>query len=128
MPNIEQLRYQTEKKQPPEVFYKNAALKIFAIFLKILQYSRENAFVKILRTPVLNNICIQLLLNWLYEVLFGTLFLDCIQNHLDSAILQIYQRVSNQSFTKNLVHMPSIYLTHTFSCEPWFHMLVMNSY
>ena len=78
MPNIEQLLYQTEKKQPPEVFYKNAALKTFAIFLKILQYSRENACVKILRTPVLNKIRIQLLLNWLYEVLFGTLFLDCI--------------------------------------------------
>ena len=32
MPNTEQLLYRTEKKQPPEVFYKNAALKNFAIF------------------------------------------------------------------------------------------------
>ena len=31
MPNTEQLLYQTEKKHPPEVFYKNAVLKNFAI-------------------------------------------------------------------------------------------------
>ena len=33
MPNTEQLLHQTEKNQPPEVFYKNAVLKIFAIFM-----------------------------------------------------------------------------------------------
>ena len=33
MPNTEQLLYQTEKKQPPEVFYKNAICKNFAIFM-----------------------------------------------------------------------------------------------
>ena len=39
------------------------------LFLKILQDSRENTYVKFLRTPVLKNICIWLLLNWLYEVI-----------------------------------------------------------
>ena len=33
MPNPEQLLYQTEKKQPPKVSYKNAVLKNFAIFM-----------------------------------------------------------------------------------------------
>ena len=48
------------KKQPLEVFYINAVLKIFAIF------TRKN-WVKLLRT--LKNICIRLLLNRLYEVI-----------------------------------------------------------
>ena len=32
MPNTEHLLYQTKKKQPPEVFYKSAALKNFVTF------------------------------------------------------------------------------------------------
>ena len=38
------------------------------LFLKILQYSRENTCVKFLRRPVLKNIYGCLLLNWFYEV------------------------------------------------------------
>ena len=32
MPNAKQLLHQIEKKQPPEIFYKNAFLKNFTIF------------------------------------------------------------------------------------------------
>ena len=35
MPIIEQLRYQTDKKQPLEVLHKKGARKIFAIFTGI---------------------------------------------------------------------------------------------
>ena len=34
MPNAEQLLYQTEKKQPSEVFYKNTVLKFCNIHKK----------------------------------------------------------------------------------------------
>ena len=50
------------KKQPPEDSMKT-------LFLKILQYSRENTCVKFLRTPTLKNIWVQLLLNWIFEVI-----------------------------------------------------------
>ena len=49
------------KKQPPEVFYKNAVLSFF-------QYSQGNTSVKFLRITILKNICRWLLLNWLYKV------------------------------------------------------------
>ena len=45
MPYTKKLLYQTEKKQPPEVFYK-------MLLLKIVQYSRENARMKFLRTSL----------------------------------------------------------------------------
>ena len=34
VPNTEHLLYQTKKKQPPEVFYKNTVLKDFAKFMR----------------------------------------------------------------------------------------------
>ena len=71
MPNTEQLLYQTEKNS-------RRRFSIKTLFLKILQYSRENTHAKFLRTPFLKNISVRLLLNWLYEVLFGILFLDLI--------------------------------------------------
>ena len=47
--------------------------------------------------------------------LFGTLFLENLfQNHLDSAILQKYQLLSNQSFKHNSAHMPSLHLAPSF--------------
>ena len=55
MPNAEQLLYQTEKPLP-EVFNKKAILKNFAIF------TGKN-LLKFLRTPILNNIYVRLLLN-----------------------------------------------------------------
>ena len=45
-------------------------IHIKTLFLKILQYSQENASVKFLGTPILKNIFVQLLLKWLYEVIF----------------------------------------------------------
>ena len=71
MPNTEQLLYQTEKNS-------HRRFSIKTLFLKILQYSRENTHAKFLKTPFLKNISVRLLLNWLYEVLFGILFLDLI--------------------------------------------------
>ena len=62
MPNTEQLLYQTEKSS-----HWRFSIKI--PFLKIFQYSQENTYVKFLRTPILKNICIRLLLNWLYEMI-----------------------------------------------------------
>ena len=64
MPNAEQFVYQTEKSSRHQSF------SIKTLLLKILQYSRENTCVKFLRTPILKNICVWLLLNWLHEVIF----------------------------------------------------------
>ena len=61
--------------------------------------------------------------------LFGALFLNsCFHNHLDSAILQNYQWLSNQSFKHNSAHMPSLNLNPKLSFEPWFRMFIINSY
>ena len=49
MPNTEQLLYQTEKRS-------HCRFSIKTMFLKILQYSWENTYMKFLRTPILNNI------------------------------------------------------------------------
>ena len=62
MPNAEQLLYQTEKNSHRRFFIKTLSLKI-------LQYSRENTYMKFLRTPILKNIWVQLRLNWLYAVI-----------------------------------------------------------
>ena len=56
MPNAEQLLYQTEKSS-------HRRFSVKTLFLKILQYSRENTRVKFLRTPILKNIFAQLFLN-----------------------------------------------------------------
>ena len=56
MPNAEQLLYQTEKN-----CHKRFHIK--TMFLKILQYSQENTCVKFLRTTILTNIFLPLLLN-----------------------------------------------------------------
>ena len=62
MPNTEQFLYQTEKSSHCKFF-------IRMLFLKILQYSWENTYVKFLRTPILKNISVRLLLNWLYKAI-----------------------------------------------------------
>ena len=82
MPNAEQLLYQTEKSR-------HRRFSIKTLSLKILQYSQENTCVKLSRPPILKNVCVRLLLNWLYEGLFGAFG------------LQKYQLL--------LAHMPSIY-------------------
>ena len=56
MPNTEQLLHQTEKSS-------HRRFSIQTLLLKILQYSRENTCVKFLRTPILKNIWVWLLLN-----------------------------------------------------------------
>ena len=62
MPNAEQLLYQTEKSS-------HQRLSVKTMFLKIFQYSRENTCVKFLRTTILKNIFVGLLLIYLYEVI-----------------------------------------------------------
>ena len=86
MPNTEQLLYQTEKSS-----YRRFSIK--ALPLNIWQNSRENTCTKFLRTHILKNICVRLLLNGLYKVI--------VWNFVSGSL-------SNQSFTKNLAHMPSI--------------------
>ena len=56
MLNTEQLLYKTEKSSQRKFSTK-------MLLIKILQYSRENTFAKFLRTPILKNICVGLLLN-----------------------------------------------------------------
>ena len=101
MPNAEQVLHQTEKSSN----------------YKILQYSQENTCVKFLGTPILKNICIQMLLSWLYEL---TVWDFVSGSHLKPSW--------NQSFKQNLVHMPSIYLTPILSGKPRFCMFIINSY
>ena len=56
MPNAEQLLYQTETSS-----YRGFSVK--TLFLKILQYSRDNTCVEYLKTPILKNILVRLFLN-----------------------------------------------------------------
>ena len=97
------------------------------MFLKILQYSRENASMKFLRTPILKNFCIRLLLNWLYEVIVWN-FISGVHLKSSSVILQRCQWLSNQSFKQNLWHVLSIHLTPMLSCEPRFPMFINRHY
>ena len=56
------LFYQTEKSI-------HRSISIKTPFLKFLQYSLKYTWVKFLRTTIFKNICVRLLLNWLYEVI-----------------------------------------------------------
>ena len=56
MPSAEQLLYETEKSS-------HQRFSIKTLLLKIPQDSKENTCVKFLRTPILKNICVWLLLN-----------------------------------------------------------------
>ena len=82
MSNARQLLYQTEKSSHQRFFCKNTVLKNFAIFM-------GNTCVKILRTPVLKNICAWLLLNGIYEVIVWNFVSG--SHLLDSVIVQKYQ-------------------------------------
>ena len=82
MSNARQLLYQTEKSS-------HQRFSVKTLFLKILQYSWENTCVKILRTPVLKNICAWLLLNGIYEVIVWNFVSG--SHLLDSVIVQKYQ-------------------------------------
>ena len=68
-----------------KLFYqlKNAAAKN-------LQYSWENTCKKFLRTLILKNICIQLLLNWLYEVIVWN---SVSESHLKWCQLNIITKI-----------------------------------
>ena len=119
MLNAEQLLYETEK-QPPEVFYKDAVLKNFAIFTG-----------NHLREEHLPTAACQL-----------TLWSDCWKfvsgSHLKPSWLSNitkYQSLSNPSFkTKFGAYTVYIFnhglceLTFTLSCEPMFHMFISNGY
>ena len=81
MPNTKQLLYQTDKKSHRRYSIKSAVLRDFAIFTKkylcwslfIIKRLQHRCFTvniaKFLRIPILNKICVRLLLNWLYEVI-----------------------------------------------------------
>ena len=76
---------------------------------------------KFLRTPILKNIYVRLLLSDFRKWLFRTFFLNSrFQNHPDLKILKMYQPLSNQSFNHNLAHMLFLNLTPKLSFEPWF--------
>ena len=121
MPNAKQLIYQTGK-----ISHQRFSIKMLS--LKILQYSQENTCMKLLRTPILKNICIWLLLNWLYEVIIWN-FVSL--SHLKPSRLCNIIKIPlafKPNFKQNSVHMPSIYLTPTLSFEPRFCMFIINSY
>ena len=87
MPNTEQLLYQIEKSS-------HQRFSIKMMLLKILQYSQENTCVKLFRTPILKNICIQLLLNWLDLV--------TVKNFISRLHLKPYQ-------LSNITNIPVIF-------------------
>ena len=79
--------------------------------------------VKFLRTLILKNICVGLLLNWLYEVI--------VWNLISASHLKPFSKIPvsfKPELKKNLVYVPSIYLTPTLSCKPRFCMLIINGY
>ena len=119
MPNAEQFLYQTEKS-----IHRRFPIKTMS--LKISQYSQENTYVKFLKTPIFKNIYVRLFLNWLYEVIIWKFVSG---PHLKPSWLGNITKIPvNLSFKQNLVHMPSIYLIPTLSCEPRFRMFIINSY
>ena len=121
MLNAEQLLYESEKRN-------HQRFSIRPLFLKSLQYSWENTCVKILRTPILKNSCLQLLLNWLFEVIVWKFVSGLHLKRSWLSNITKYQSLSSQSFKQILVHMLSIYLTPALSCEPRFHMFIINDY
>ena len=92
------------------------------LFLKILQYSRENTCVKFLRRPVLKNIYGCLLLNWFYEV---TVLNFVSGSHLKpSRLNNITSCFQTRVLTKFYVYIIYIYLTPTLSYKPKFYMFI----
>ena len=68
----------------------------------------SNTSVEFLRTTILKNICVQLLLNWFYEVIVwkfvsGSYLKSSWLNNITK-----YQSLSNQSFKQFLAQMPSM--------------------
>ena len=120
MLDTQQLLYQTEKSS-----YRRFSIK--TVFLKTLQYSRENTCRELLRTPISKNICARLLLNWLHEVAVWSFVCG---SHLKASwlcnITKKKQSLSNQSFSE-ICHT-CLYLTLTLSCEPRFCIFVINGY
>ena len=109
-----------QKRQLPEVFYKNAVLKYFAIFMGKYQG-------KSLRTPILKNICVRLLLNWLYEVIVWNFVSG---SHLKLSRLSNITKIPvafkalNKVWCNYLLHI----LTLTLSCKRRFRMFIINGY
>ena len=108
---------------------KGAGRKVCNFIKKRLQHRCFPVNIgKFLRTPILKNICVRVLLKRLSEVIVKTFLKSHFQNHLDSVILQKYKWLSNQNFKHNSVHMPSLNLTPTLSFEPRFRMFIINGY
>ena len=98
MLNAEQLLYQTGKSS-------HQSFPMKTLFLNILQYSRENTCVKLLRTPILKNICIWLLLDWLFEVIVWKF---ASGSHLKPSWLSNITKILNfqtKALNKILFHM-----------------------
>ena len=132
MPNTEQLLYQTDKTSHWRCSIKKAVIKIFTTFtrkslleflfhkvaeLQLMKRDSNTAVFQLqnfCKTPIFKNICIQLLPNWLYEVI--------VRNFVSG------QSLSSQGFKYSLARMPSSYLTPTLCFEIRFCMFIINSY
>ena len=123
------------KKQPPEISYKNAVLKISAIIMgKHLCETFRNTYFEEHLSPIyvwlllMNEVIFWKLAKWL-KWLFGNLFLDCIWNHLDSVILQrsscFQTKASNKSWCICCLDIKAL---PTLSGEPRFHMFIISGY
>ena len=151
MRNTEHLPYQTEKNNRQTWFYKKSCSQKFCVihretsvldlfFIKLqtvrpatLLNRDSNAGVFLLRnfwkTPFWRTFTYGCFWTDFTKWLFGTLFLgNRFENHSDSVILQIYQSLSNQSFTRNSLHLPSLRLTSTLSFEHRFCLFIIDSY
>ena len=122
MPNTEQLLYQTEKKQPLEVFNKNAVLKNFARFTgkHLCEIFKDTCFEEHLHMAAselaLWSDCLELC----FWIAFKTI---STQYYKNTSCFQI-RPLKKQ----NLAYMSSIYSTPKLSCEPGFCMFIINSY
>ena len=141
-PQYWQLLYQTDKSSHRRCSIKKAVFENFAIFTeKHLCWSLFFSFIKkrlqhrcftdakFLRTPILKNTCVRLLLNYFGKWFFVTLFMDSrFQHHPDSEILQKYQLLSNQCFKHNSTHMSSLHSTPTFPFESRFRVFIIKAW
>ena len=108
------------EKQPLQVFYKNTALKNFAIFTgkHLCEIFKNTCFEEYLHTAASE------------RTLWSDIFVS--GSHFKASwlgnIIRKYQPLSNQSFKQNVEHMLSIYLSPVLSCEPTFRMFIFNGY
>ena len=101
----------------------------FATLLKVGSNISVYLLQNFCERPILKNICVRQLVNWLYEVIIWNFVSgQSLSKPSWLIILQKYQSLWSLSFKHNLAHMPSLDLIPTLSGKPRFRMFIINGY